>query len=36
MDKPKFVIITSQYYDEGHTFICEYDENLLREIAKRL
>lgn len=34
MSRPKFVIITSQYWDEGHVFLCEYGDNFINA-AKR-
>lgn len=34
MNKPKFVIITSQYWDEGHVFLCEYNDDFI-DRAKR-
>lgn len=34
MIKPKFVIITSQYWDEGHIFLCEYNDDFI-DRAKR-
>ena len=36
MSKPKFVIITSQYWDEGYTFICEYEQRFLEKAKKTI
>lgn len=34
MNRPKFVIVTSQYWDEGHVFVCEYDKCFINNAKK--
>lgn len=34
MKEPKFVIIVSQYWHEGHIFMCEYNGNFIKAARK--